>query len=60
MRLLMIYIPIFINKLYRLFIRKRTHLTLEVPLEINDIRDYNKVVTETIKLMEQNIIIKNK
>jgi len=60
MRLLMIYIPIFINKLYRLLVRKRTHLTLEVPLEINDIRDYNKIVTETIKLMEQNIIIKNK
>ena len=60
MRLLMIYIPIFINKLYRVLVRKRTHLTLEVPLEINDIRDYNKIVTETIKLMEQNIIIKNK
>jgi hypothetical protein len=60
MRLLTIYIPIFINKLYRLFKKKRTHLTLEVPLELDDIQSYDMIVAQTIKLMEHNIKIKNK
>ncbi len=60
----MIYTLTSINKLYKWVVskikRKRTHLTLEVPLEIDDYQDYQRCVGQTIKLMEQNIIIKNK
>ena len=40
--------------------KKRTHFTLEVPLELDDSRDYKNIIVQTIKLMEQNINIKNK
>ena len=64
MKQLVIYIPIYTNKLYK-FVKgklnkKRTHLTLEVPLEIDDVQGYDKCVAQTIELMEQKITIKNK
>jgi len=40
--------------------RKRTHYVIYVPLEHNNVLDYNKCVIQTIELMEQNLIIKNK
>ena len=43
----------------RWYKKKRTHYILEVPLEYNNIHDYNYCVVQTIKLMEQKSIIKN-
>lgn len=61
---LMILITTYIGKLYKFvcakFKKKRTHLTLEVPLEIDNVHDYYECVVQTVKLMEQNINIKNK
>ncbi len=63
MNQLKIYIPIYIGKLYKFiknkFKRKR-YLTLQVPLELNDYRDYQRCVVKTIEIMEHNINIKNK
>ena len=61
MRQLVIYIPIYTNKLYK-FVKaklkkKRTHFSLEVPLEMDDVQGYEECVAKTIKLMEHNIKI---
>jgi len=64
MNQLMTYTLTSINKLYKWVVskikKKRTHFTLEVPLELDDSQDYNNIIVQTIKLMEQNINIKNK
>jgi len=38
--------------------KKQTHWIIQVPLEFNDVDDYNEFVVATNKLMERNINIK--